>query len=69
MDAFSPIILNLKFFRSYVKHVFLKFINNSYERIELRAKIEKLNEYDAKGNFVKQHDYQKYIEIVDEVLK
>lgn len=39
MDAFYPIITNLKFFKSYVKHVFMKFINDAYERIEVRAKI------------------------------
>ena len=39
MDAFYPIVINLKFFKFYVKHVFMKFINNGYERIELRAKI------------------------------
>ncbi len=61
--------MNLKFFRPYVKHVFMKFINNNYDRIELRAKIENLNEYDEKGNFVKQHDFKKYVEVIDEVLK
>lgn len=69
MDAFMPILCNLKFFKSYVKHVFLKFINNNYDRIELRAHIENLLEYDAKGNFVKKHDYKKWIDVVDEVLK
>ena len=65
MDAFYPILTNLKFFKSYVKYVFQKFINNNYDRIEVRAVIQHLNEYDAKGNLVKKHDYKKYVEIID----
>lgn len=65
MDAFVPIMTNLKFFRPYVKHVFMKFINNNYDRIELRVKIENLDEYDSKGHFVKQHSYRKFVEVID----
>lgn len=43
----------------------MKFINNNYDRIELRVKIENLNEYDSKGQFVKQHSYRKFVEVID----
>ena len=47
----------------------MKFIKNNYDRIEIRAKIECLNEYDTERNFVKRHQYSKFMEVIDEIMK
>lgn len=64
-----PIILTLHFFKPYLKHVMNKFINNGYDRIELRATIGNLVEYDENGKLVKKHEYEKYIEVASEAIE
>lgn len=46
-----------------------KFIKNGYDRIEVRSIYEKLKEYDFQGNFVKQHDYQTYMDSLDVIIE
>lgn len=52
---FFPIYFSLHIFKKYIRHLLLKYINNGYERIEFRAFLSTLNEYDSEGNLVKTH--------------
>lgn len=47
----------------------LKYIKNGYERVEFRALLCQLSEYDDKGNFVKIHDEGMYMKAFDEVYE
>ena len=40
-------------FERYTEHILHKFIANGYDRIEFRALLICLKEYDIEGNFVK----------------
>ena len=60
-------VFTLDIFKKYTKHVLLKYIKNGYERVEFRALLAKLNEYDEKGNHVKEHDEKMYMDAFDEV--
>jgi hypothetical protein len=53
---FFPLFFALHIFKKYIKHVLLKYIQNGYDRIEFRAFLGKLKEYDLEGNEVKEHD-------------
>lgn len=44
-------------------------MHNGYDRIEFRALLSQLNEYDAEGNLVKTHEERKYIETFDEAFE
>lgn len=56
ISNFFPIVFALHLFKKYVRHTLLKFIHNGYERVEFRALLCRLTEYDSEGNFVKLHD-------------
>lgn len=64
---FFPIYFSLHIFKKYIRHLLLKYINNGYERIEFRAFLSTLNEYDSEGNLVKTHPQSKFTEAFDEV--
>ena len=53
---FFAIIFALHIFKKYTKHILLKYIKNGYDRIEFRAFLPKMKEYDLEGNMVKEHD-------------
>lgn len=61
------LIFTLDIFKKYTRNTLLKFIKNGYDRIEFRALLTKLKEYDAEGNFVKEHDEKMYLDAFDEV--
>lgn len=44
---FFPIYFSLHIFKNYIRHLLLKYIQNGYERIEFRAFLSTLNEYDS----------------------
>jgi hypothetical protein len=64
---FFPIFFALHIFKKYTRHLLLKYIANGYERIEFRAYLSTINEYDAEGNFIKNHSEEKFLEAFDEV--
>ncbi len=39
----------------------MKFINNGYDRIEVRSIIINLKEYDFEGKLIKTHSYKKFM--------
>lgn len=43
-----------------MRHIFEKFLKNQYDRLEWRALIVKLFEYDEKGNLIATHDEKKF---------
>lgn len=47
----------------------LKFIANGYYRVEFRAYLTKLIEYDEFGNLKKKHDESSYINAFEEVFE
>ena len=53
---FFPLMFTLHVYKKYIKHVMLKYIRNGFDRIEFRALLVQLNEYDENGKFVKTHD-------------
>lgn len=50
-----------------MRHIFEKYLKNQYDRLEWRALLVKLYEYDEKGNLIKTHDERKFTEAIDEV--
>jgi hypothetical protein len=66
---FFVIIFALHHFKNYIRHVLIKYVHNGYHRIEFRALLSQLNEYDAEGNLVKTHDERKYIDTFDEAFE
>ena len=50
-----------------MRHILLKYIRNGYSRVEFRALLCQLTEYDEKGNFVKLHDEGVFMQSFDEV--
>jgi hypothetical protein len=66
---FFVLVFALHIFKKYVRHVLLKYIKNGYDRIEFRALLCQMNEYDDKGNFVKTHDEGMYMTAFDEVYE
>ncbi len=53
---FFPLVFTLHIFKKYVRHILLKYIKCGYDRVEFRALLCQLTEYDEKGNLVKVHD-------------
>jgi hypothetical protein len=45
----------------------LKYIKNGYDRIEFRAFLARLKEYDNEGKVVKEHDEKMFMDAFDEV--
>lgn len=46
IENFFILVLTLHLFKKYTRHVLLKFIRNGYERVEFRALLCQLKEYD-----------------------
>jgi hypothetical protein len=46
----------LHIFKKYVKYILLKYIKNGYFRIEFRAFLPQLVEYDINGNAIQTFD-------------
>lgn len=67
ISNFFPLVFTLHIFKKYVKHVLLKYIKCGYDRVEFRALLCQLTEYDEKGNFVKVHDEETYMKAFDEM--
>ena len=55
ISNFFPIYFALHIFKKYTRHLLLKYIANGYERLEFRAFLCTLNEYDTQGNLIKNH--------------
>ena len=51
--AFFPILFALHQFKSYMKYVCEKFVQNGYDRLEFRSMLSELTQYDQEGNVVK----------------
>lgn len=62
-------VFTLDIFKKYTKHVLLKYIRNGYDRIEFRAFLATLKEYDPNGKFIKEHDEKMYMDAFDEVYE
>jgi len=60
-------VFTLHIFKKYVRHILLKYIKNGYDRVEFRALLSQLTEYDQLGNKVKVHDEKMYMDAFDEV--
>ena len=43
----------------------MKYAKNGYDRIEFRAWLAKLNEYDKNGKLIKEHDEKMFMDIID----
>lgn len=43
----------------------LKYIKNGYDRVEFRALLSRLTEYDEQGKKVKEHDEGMYMQAFD----
>ena len=69
ISNFFVLVFCLDIFKKYTRHMLLKFIRNGYDRIEFRAFLAKLSEYDAEGNLVKEHDEKVFMEAFDEVYE
>ena len=65
ISNFFTLVFATHIFKKYVRHVLLKYIKNGYERMEFRAILSQLNEYDDKGNFIKTHDEGLYMKAFD----
>lgn len=53
ISNFNSILCIKDVFERYTEHILHKFIANGYDRIEFRALLIGLKEYDIEGNFVK----------------
>ena len=62
---FFVLVFTLDIFKKYTKHILLKYIKNGYDRVEFRALLTKLNEYDENGKFIKEHDEKMYMDAFD----
>ena len=69
ISNFFVLVFTLDIFKKYTKHILLKYIKNGYDRVEFRALIVRLKEYDAEGNMVKEHDEKVYMEAFDEMYE
>ena len=47
ISNFFVLVFTLDIFKKYTKHVLLKYIRNGYDRIEFRAFLATLKEYDT----------------------
>ncbi len=65
---FMKLIQVVHIFRKYSEYILRKFYRNGYNRIEFRALIWELTEYDSDGNVVKTHDESSYCRVFDEAF-
>lgn len=68
ISSLETIIYASHIFPLYLKHVLSKFINNGYERLQLRISLVNLVEYCKEGNFIKKLSFSDYRVIFDKVL-
>lgn len=66
ISNFFVLIFSLHIFKKYTKHVLLKYIKNGYDRIQFRALLAQLNQYDEDGNMIKVHDEKMFMQAFDE---
>lgn len=62
---FMKLIQVVHIFRKYSEYVLRKFYKNGYNRIEFRALLWGLSEYDSNGNLIKAHDESSYCRVFD----
>ena len=48
-------------FENYSRHVLVKFIKNGYRRVEFRALLIGLKDYDKDGSLVKENDEKSFV--------
>lgn len=65
ISNFFPIYFSLHIFKKYFKYILIKYIKNGYSRVEFRAMLCKLNEYDINGKLIKVHEEKKFMDTVD----
>jgi adenosine deaminase len=56
-------------FVEYLVHIFKKFIDNGYQRVEFRAELVKLSEYDENGKFLRKISESEYPEYFEKAAK
>ena len=56
ISNFFAVYFALHIFKKYTRQLLLKYIRNGYDRLEFRAFLGQLVEYDNEGNIVKTHD-------------
>ena len=61
ISNFFTIYELLQIFRSYAEHVMRKYAKNGYDRLEFRAILRELHEYDESGNLVQVHGETKFV--------
>lgn len=69
ISNFFPIFFALHIFKKYTRHTMLKYIRNGYDRLEFRAFLAQLTEYDSHGNLLKTHSEEAFLRAVDEVYE
>ena len=69
ISTFFPLLTNRDVFVRYSEYILRKFIQNGYDRIEFRALLTKLKDYDEKGGFVKEYDEEEYGKAFDEAFE
>lgn len=69
ISHFFPILAAVHLFRKYTVHVLRKFVRNGYTRVEFRALLNCLTEYDETGAIVKTHEEKKYMDVFDEAFE
>lgn len=67
ISNFFIILEALHIFKKYVLHVLRKYVKNGYNRIEFRALLINLKEYDQNGTLTKIHDKKIFMTAFDEV--
>ena len=65
----GTLIYSRDIFVQYVEHILRKFIKNGYQRVEFRAELVKLSEYNCKGHFVGKLNEEEYARYFDEAAK
>ncbi len=54
-------------FSRYCEYILRKYIKNGYDRVEFRALLIRLKEYDKEGNFISEHDDKAFADTFDAV--
>jgi len=67
IGSFFVLLFTLHIFKKYVRHVLLTYLKNGYQRVEFRALLVKLQEYDTHGAFIKEHDEGQFMAAFDQV--
>jgi hypothetical protein len=52
---FMDLIQVAHIFKKYSNYILKKYVKNGYDRIEFRALLWSLKEYDSEGNLIKQY--------------